>query len=302
MQVGSVTAVGNFLLIFPTRPLTILGFSFTMPGAGWGVAGAGAATATAMMVSCCIALYNGFKASNPYRIRLEGKHWYKPEGTLTRGVLKISLPAMLERLCLAPADILVSSSVALLGTASVAARSLCTTAESLSFMPAFAFQTATTTLVGQSYGAKKLALMDRFVNACLRIGSTVMFFTGLALFIFAKQIIGVFTPDQEVITIAAVCLRVEACIQVPQVIGWIYSGALRGMGNTKPSFYLNAITSWCIRAPAMVISIRLLDLTLVQAYWWIGFEIAVRSLLFHFCYRKYRKTVGEKFAQEENAA
>ena len=301
LALNGVNVVGNFLLIFPTRTITLWGFSFTMPGAGWGVAGAGIATATAMLISCSIALYNAFKTSNPYRIRLEGKHWYKPEQILTRGVLKISLPAMLERLCLAPADILVSSSVALLGTASIAARSLCTTAESLSFMPAFAFQTAITTLVGQSYGAKKPLLADRFIGASIRIASAVMFFTGLALFVFAEQIIGVFTPDQEVIAIAAVCLRVEASIQVPQVIGWIYSGALRGMGNTKTGFYLNAITSWCIRAPAMIISIRLMGLTLVQAYWWIGFEIAVRSLLFHFCYRKYRKTVAAQFAQEESA-
>ena len=51
----------------------------------------------------------------------------------------------------------------------------------------------------------------------------------------------------------------------------------------------------------MIISIRLLGLTLVQAYWWIGVEIAVRSLLFHFCYRKYRKTVAAQFTKEESA-
>ena len=37
----------NFLLIFPTRELTIAGFSFTMPGAGLGVKGAAIGTITA---------------------------------------------------------------------------------------------------------------------------------------------------------------------------------------------------------------------------------------------------------------
>ena len=299
LALNCVNVVGNFLLIFPTRTLTVLGLSFTMPGAGWGVVGAGAATAIAMMTSCAIALYNALKKSNPYRIRFTENDWYKPDLALGHNVLKISMPAMLERLCFSSADILVSSSIAVLGTASVAARSLCGTAESLSYMPAFAFQTAITTLVGQSYGAKKPVLADRFVNASLRIGSTVMLFTGLALFIFAEQIIGVFTPDQEVIVIAAVCLRVEASIQIPQIIGWIYSGALRGMGNTKIGFYLNAITSWCIRAPFMVIAIRVLGLQLTQAYWCMGFEIAVRSLLFHFCFRKYRNTVVAQIANQE---
>jgi len=286
LALNGVNVVGNFLLIFPTRTITVLGLSFTMPGAGWGVTGAAAATATAMAVAGTIALYNALKKSNPYRVCLKGKNWYKPEGNLSRGIFKISLPAMLERLCLAPAQVLTSGTIAFLGTASVAACSLCGTAESLSYMPAFAFQTAITTLVGQAHGAGKPALGKRFVKVCIQLGGTVMFFTGLALFIFAEQIIGVFTPDREVIAIGAACLRVEASIQVPQVIGWIYAGALRGVGNTKTGFYLNAITSWGIRVPGMLIAVHLLKLPLTKAYIVVGIEIAVRSLLFWISYRR----------------
>ena len=40
----------NFLLIYPTRTLTVLGLSFTMPGAGWGVMGAAVATVLSRFV------------------------------------------------------------------------------------------------------------------------------------------------------------------------------------------------------------------------------------------------------------
>ena len=291
LTMNGVNVVGNYLLIFPTRTITVLGRSFTMPGAGWGVVGAGVATAIALAVCGSIALYNAFKKSNPYRIRLE-KGWYKLEWELSRSIFKISLPAMLERFCLTPASILVSSSIASLGTASLAARSLCLTAESLSYMPAFAFQTAITTLVGQSFGAKRLDLADRFTRVCLQVAGVVMFFTGLALFVFAESIISVFTPDREVIVMAAACLRVEAVIQVPQVIGWIYSGALRGMGNTRIGFILNAITNWTIMVPGMVLGIRLFGLPLVQVYWVVGVEIVVRSVLFWRCHKYYRRDVA----------
>ena len=289
LALNGVNVVGNFLLIFPTRTLTVLGISFTMPGAGWGVNGAAAATAAAMAVSGIIALYNASKKSNPYRIRIERKNWYKPEWELGRNILKISFPAILERLCFSFSNIVTGSTIAFLGTASIAARSLCGTAESLSYMPAFAFQTAITTLVGQTHGARKPKLGERFVRVCICMGGTVMFFTGLALFIFAEPIIGVFTPDQEVIAMAAGCLRVEAAIQVPQVIGWIYAGALRGVGNTKTGFYLTALTSWGIRAPGMIIAVRLLGLPLTKAYTVVGIEITVRCLLFWIYYRKSRK-------------
>lgn len=288
---NAVNVAGNFLLIYPTRTLTVLGVSFVMPGAGWGVTGAAIATAAGFFASGMVALRNAFKKSNPYRISLKERGWFKPDWTVGREIFKIGLPAMLERLCLAPADILTSSSIATLGTASVAARSLCGTAESLSYMPAFAFQTAITTLVGQSYGARKPALADHFVRVCLRVGGTVMFFTGLALFVFAEQIIGVFTPDGEVIAMAAACLRIEAVIQVPQVIGWIYAGALRGVGNTKAGFYFNAITSWGIRTPGIILAIRLFGTTLPVAYRVVALEISARMVLFFLCYRNYRRDI-----------
>ena len=280
-----VNVIGNFLLIYPTRQLSVLGLQFTMPGAGWGVAGAAVATALGMVISGFIALYYAFKKDNPYRIELKGKASLLPDKTLSLHIYKISLPAMLERICLSSAGILVASSVAALGTASVAASSLCGTAESLSFMPAFAFQMAITTLVGQALGAGKPALAEKFVRVCNWMGGTVMLFTGTALFVFAEEIIGVFTPDQEVIAIGAACLRVEASIQVPQVIGWIYSGALRGAGDTGVIFYINAATNWGIRTAGMLVAIRLLGMPLADAYIVVGIEISLRAVLFYWRYR-----------------
>lgn len=287
-----VNVAGNFLLIYPTRTITVLGISFTMIGAGWGVAGAAAATAVGMVVSGGIALYNAFRKSNPYHIDLSGKDALKPDRELCRSIFKISMPAMLERLCLSSAGVLTASTIAALGTASVAANALCGTAESLSYMPAFAFQMAITTLVGQALGAENPRLAERFVKTCNLMGGTVMFFTGTALFVFAEPIIGVFTPDPTVIAIAAGCLRWEASIQVPQVIGWIYSGALRGAGDTKSIFYINAAANWGIRTAGLLLAIRVFHMQLTDAYVVVATEITVRAVLFWIRYRSGKwKTV-----------
>ena len=45
IAVNVINIVLNFLLIYPTRTITVLDLSFTMPGAGWGVIGAAAASA-----------------------------------------------------------------------------------------------------------------------------------------------------------------------------------------------------------------------------------------------------------------
>lgn len=289
-----VNVIFNFLLIYPTRVITVLGFSFTMFGAGWGVAGAAAATALGMFLSGVMALYVAFRKSNPYRIVLS-KGGLLPDKALTKQIFNISLPAMLERICMSSSGILVTSSVALLGTVNIAANSLCLSAESLSYMPAFAFQMAITTLVGQSLGAKKPKLAETFVTTTQIMGAAVMVLTGIGLFVFAEPIIGIFTPDKEVIAIAAECLKLLAFIQPPQLMAWVYGGALRGAGDTKSVFYIGAATNWGVRTLFSVLAIRVLHMPLFAIYVVMCAEILIRLLLVWLRYRSGKwQTVMKK--------
>ena len=294
-----VNVIFNFLLIYPTRELSVLGVTFTMFGAGWGVAGAAVATALGMFLSGVMALTVAFRKSNPYRVSIKSKADLLPEKALTRQVFKISLPAMLERICMSSSGILVTSSVATLGTLNIAANSLCLSAESLSYMPAFAFQMAITTLVGQALGAKKPYLAEKFVRTTQLMGIAVMCLTGLGLYIFAEELIGIFTPDQEVIAIAARCLRLMALIQPPQLMAWVYGGALRGAGDTKSIFYIGAFTNWGIRTLFSVLAIRVFHLDLYAAFVFMSVEILVRLLLLYLRYRSGKwKTIMQKMEKQ----
>ena len=282
----------NFLLIYPTRMIKVFGFEFEMFGAGLGIAGAAIATAIGMTVSGLITFYIAFFRKNEYRIDLKGS--WKIDKPLTKQIFTISLPAMLERLFMSSSGIFVNSSIALLGTTALAANSLCLTAESISFMPAFAFQTAATTLVGQSLGAKKPKLAEKFVRTSIILGTILMFFAGIGLFVFAKFLIGIFTPDAEVIELGAQCLKIVAFMQIPQVITWIYAGALRGAGDTKSIFYITASTNWLVRTIPSVIAIRFLGFGLVSSQYIIMAEILSRLLLSFLRYRSGKwKTIFE---------
>jgi Na+-driven multidrug efflux pump len=152
-------------------------------------------------------------------------------------------------------------------------------------MPAFAFQMAITTLVGQSLGAKKPELAKKFVRTTQLLGIAVMALATVGLFVFAEPIIGVFTPDQEVIRIAAFCLRITAFIQIPQLMAWVYGGALRGAGDTKSIFYITAATNWGVRTLFSVLTIRVFHLDLSSIYYVMVVEIMVRLF---FLYLRYR--------------
>lgn len=280
-----VNVVGNFLLINPTRQMTVLGVTFMMPGAGWGVEGAAVATALGMTVAGVMALYNAFRKSNPYHISLKEKGALIPDKELLRQIFKISFPAMLERICMSSSGIFVTSSIATLGTVSIAANSLFLSAESLSYMPAFAFQMAITTLVAQSLGAQKPDLAVKFLRWTMLMGSIIMAITTVLLFIFAAPLIGVFTPDQEVIELGAQCLKIVAFIQVPQLMAWVFGGLLRGAGDTKIIFYITASTNWGIRTLFSVLLIRVFHTGLVATIYIMCLDILARLLLLYLRYR-----------------
>ena len=280
-----INVVGNYLLINPTRKISVFGMEMTMIGAGWGVEGAAVATALGMTVSGVMALVIAFKKSNPYHISLAEKGALIPDKEITRQVFRISFPAMLERICMSSSGIFVTSSIATLGTVSIAANSLFLSAEGLSFMPAFAFQMAITTLVAQSLGAKKPALAKKFLNWTLIIGSVVMAVATVALYVFATPLIRVFTPDQEVIALAAKCLQIVALIQIPQMIAWVFGGLLRGAGDTKIIFYISASTNWGIRTLFSVLVIRLFHMDLIATVWVMCIEILIRLVLLYLRYR-----------------
>ncbi len=162
-------------------------------------------------------------------------------------------------------------------------------------MPAFAFQTAITTLVGQALGAEKPHLAEKFVRTTMTMGVIVMCFTGVGLYVFSEGLIRIFTPDQAVISMAAACLRLMALIQPIQVAAWIYSGVLRGAGDTTINFYITAITNWGIRTLFSVLAIRAFHLDLYATYIVMMVEIAARLLLLFLRYRTGKwKTIMTK--------
>ena len=243
--VNILNVVGNYLFINPTHTLTFGSLSLTIWGAGWGVAGAAFSTGFSWFVGGSLLAAGLFMKNDPTRLSL--KDSFKPDFPLLKRVLHVSFPAMLERICMSTSGIVVMKCIASLGTTVVAANTVFSTAESISFMPAFAFATAATTLVGQSLGAGKPKLAEKYVNYTVGIGAVIMGLAGLGLFVFADFLVSLFTPDPEARAIAKKCLQIVSVIQPVQTAAWIFAGGLRGAGDTKWPFYITAVCNWGIR-------------------------------------------------------
>lgn len=272
----AMDVVFNFLLIFPTRQVSVAGRALTLPGAGLGVTGAALGTALADVFVACAMMWAACRRSE--FLRLDRNCRWRFDHLCWRTALRISLPLALERAILSSAQIASTRIVAPLGTAAIAANTLGVTAESLCYLPGNGIGTAATTLVGQSLGAGRQEMARRFARLSVGLGVAVMSVAGILLFLFSPAIFSLLTPDPEVRLLGARVLRIEAFAEPLFAAAIVTAGALRGAGDTKLPSILNLVSMWGIRIPSAAFLAPRLGLYGV----WIAMcgELCIRGILF----------------------
>lgn len=266
----------NFFLIFPTRVLSIGNLSFTIPGAGLGVAGAALGTALSYVFAGLFLTYAVCIRSEILSLRNPGS-WRIRKETLA-SASKISVPMALEHSALTIAQVVCTSIVAPLGTISLAANSFAVTAESFCYLPGYGIAAAATTLVGQAIGAKRADLAKNFAWLTTGVGMAVMTLSGIAMYFLCPYVFSFLTPVREVQDLGVRVLRIELLAEPMFAASIVATGALRGAGDTLIPGILNLISMWGVRIALALALVPRLGLSGV----WIAMciELNVRGILF----------------------
>ena len=268
--------VFNFFLINPTRQMELFGHGVTVWGAGLGVPGAALGTALATIVSGVLTLAILLLRDGPLCIRKPGS-WRITKACL-QNLWKVGAPLAAERAALSSAQVLLIRIVSGLGTTAIAANSLGVSAESLCYMAGYGIQDATLALVGQAVGANRRDMAKRFSWLCTGMGVGIMALTGVGMYIFAPQLMGIFTADAAVIALGAQVLRIEALAEPMFGASIVASGAMQGAGDSTGCFVLNLVSMWGIRLTlATLLAPRF---GLVGVWFAMSFELTMRGVLF----------------------
>lgn len=249
--------VFNFFLIFPTRQMEILDFSFVVPGAGLGVEGAALGTVLAELATGGGMMW--YLCLRSPLLKLPGERGLLvPRKDTLRKAVRIALPMGFEHAAICGAQIMTTVIVAPLGIVAIAANSFAIIAESLCYMPGYGIAEAATTLVGQSLGANRIRLLRRFANITVWSGMSVMGIMGALMYMAAPQIIGVMTPVEEIRVLGVEILRIEAFAEPMFAASIVAYGVFVGAGSTSVPSLMNFASIWGVRltlaawlAPAM---------------------------------------------------
>lgn len=258
LLVNIINVVLNFLLIYPTRE--IMGISIY--GAGLGVVGAAIASAIAFTIGgilITIALFKK-KEVSPFGISL------RPDMSILRPCLKVAIPNMFQRFATSLGYVAFAAMINSLGEVSTAAHTIANTVESAFYVPGYGMQAAAATLAGNALGAKDKKKMKDLASMLIFIETVLMIVSGGLLFIFAPEMMHLFSKSEEVIALGAIVLRMVAVSEPIYGISIVIEGMLQGVGNTVTPFVFNVIGMWGIRIVGTFICTQMLAMGLVSAW------------------------------------
>lgn len=252
-----IDVVLNFILIFPERDIALGPWHIHIWGAGMGVEGAALATVLAETIVAAIMLWYLWCRS-PILGLWKRPGSFMPQASTLRKALKVGMPMGLEHIAICSAQIIITTIVAPLGVVAIAANAFAIIAESLCYMPGYGIGEAATTLAGQAYGAGRHKLVRRFGYITVGAAMAVMGLMGVALYLFAPQIISVMSPVEEIRILGAEILRIEAWAEPMFGAAIVSYGFFVGLGRTVLPSIMNLLSIWGVRltlatllAPAM---------------------------------------------------
>ncbi|MDW7740242.1 MAG: MATE family efflux transporter [Bacillota bacterium] len=266
--------IGDYLLIFG---------NFGFPALG--VKGAALATGSAQLIGLALSLgYLLFhKGILPFSLR----SLFPWDLDALKQVLKLSIPAGAEELTHSGSRMLSASWIIFLGPVAFAANAAAIAAEAFSFMPGHAFAIAATTLVGQRLGAGFIKQARETGYWAVALGTILMSLFGLIFFFFPYLVMSLFDPpDPEVLRLGVLCLQIAAVEQPFIALTMVFSGALKGTGDTKGPFKIGLYTNLFIRLPLIYAVVFIFNLEIYYIWWITAIQFAVSALLLYIRYRK----------------
>ena len=266
--------IGDYLLIFGHYGFPALG-----------VKGAALATGSAQLIALILSI--GYLFLHRGILPFNWQSLFPLDKVVIRKVLKLSIPAGAEELTNSGSRMITAGWITYLGPVAFAANAAAIAAEAFSFMPGQAFAIAATTLVGQRLGAGFVKQARDSGYWAVVLATILMSLFGLFFFFMPYLVMSLFDPpDPEVLRLGILCLQIAAFEQPFIAISMGFSGALKGLGDTKGPFRIGLYTNLLLRLPLIYAAIYIWQLEIYHIWWITALQYAVSSF---FLYMRYRK-------------
>lgn len=194
-----------------------------------GVLGAAIATDISQIFVTLIYIVFGKKNNYLYSLVNYREKW---DIKKVKEILRLGLPPAMQSGIHCFISMYIGRMIAGFGSAAVAAQSIGSTIEGISWLSAEGYATANSTFIGQNYGAKKYDRVNKAFYSSCKIMFVIGFIANVLLYFGSYPLIQLFLHEKEAIEIGATYLMVLSFSQIFMAIEIANSGAYNGISLT----------------------------------------------------------------------
>ena len=249
-----------------------------------GVEGAAYATVISQFLSMFLAAARLMRLEGSIRV-VPRRVRFDPDNL--RYIVRNGLPTALQACVIDLSNLLIQSYINSFGNLAMAGIGASTKVEGFAFLPVTAFSMAVTTFVSQNMGARKY---DR-VRGGIRFGLLCTLATiellGVATFLFAPQIVGLFNRNPEVIRFGRG--RTQVCALFYCLVGFshVASAVMRGLGKPMTPMVI-MLTCWCAVRILVLFTLGQAVHDIRLAFWIYPFTWALSSAVYAVLLKRIR--------------
>jgi len=260
MGSGILRAVGDsqrplYFLIFSSVTNVVLDLLFVVVFK-MGVAGVAWATIIAQFASAILTLYVLMKSNEDYRFVIKD---LGIDTVILGKIVRVGLPAGLQMAITSFSNIFVQSYINVFGSACMAGWTSYAKLDQFIMLPMQSLALASTTFTGQNLGAGNLKRAKKGTITSFCISATITLLLAIAVMIFARQALYLFTQDESVLEYGVLFIRWLSPFYVLCCGNQIFAGALRGAGDSTGPMVIMLASFVLFRQLYLLIGTQFID-------------------------------------------
>ncbi len=195
-----------------------------------GVAGVAYATIIAQGISALLTIITLMRTSSCVNLKLNKVRFHLP---ILKQIIHIGIPAALQMAVTAFSNVFVQSYINQFGSDAMGGWTAYTKIDQLIFLPMQSLALSATTFVGQNLGDGKAERAKKGVRTSFLMALCVTIVVSCLVIMAAPHLVVIFNDKPEVVDYGVLFLRRLTPFYVLCCVNQIYSGALRGAGNSR---------------------------------------------------------------------
>lgn len=246
---------------------------------GYGVLGVALATLVSRIVCgiCMVILVT--KPYNP--LQLKRLRELLPNRKMITRILRIGIPSGIENSMFQVGKLMVVSMITKFGTAAIAANSVSYSVIEFPNIPGMSMGLALITVVGNCLGAGEIEQAKKYTKKLMVLAYAGDWIMNVLLFVFAPQVVGVFSLSKEATDMAVEVLRWFSSVAVfIWPLSFTLPNALRAAGDVKYTMITGILSMWMFRVLCSYFLAVVCNLGILGVWYGMFIDWGVRSLFF----------------------